>query len=301
MYLVTGATGAVGRRVTRQLRAADRPVRAFVRLTSRYGELEQRGAEPFVGDLQRDRDLVKACQGVRVVVSAHGSGGGSDRVRAIDYCANLDLIDAARDAGVEHFVFLSVLGADRGYDDAPLFKAKWEVEKALRTSRLPYTIFRPCGLASSLLPLARRFRDTGLYLLAGDPRNRTSVLSPDDLARAIAAAPDCDAARNRVFPIGGPDALQRGDIPRIFSRVFGRDPIVLNPPLWAFDGVRTALGWVDNDTFRALGSLRAILANEFFCTAEETKAVAETFGFELETLETFLRRSLSGAGDGAAN
>ncbi|MCA1993109.1 MAG: NAD(P)H-binding protein, partial [Coleofasciculus sp. S288] len=40
MYLVTGATGGIGRRVVRLLRERELPVRAFVRLTSRYGELD---------------------------------------------------------------------------------------------------------------------------------------------------------------------------------------------------------------------------------------------------------------------
>ena len=62
MYLVTGATGGVGRRIVRLLRERDLPVRAFVRLTSRYGELENRGAEIFIGDLRQDRDIQKACQ-----------------------------------------------------------------------------------------------------------------------------------------------------------------------------------------------------------------------------------------------
>ncbi|MBD1941977.1 NAD(P)H-binding protein, partial [Coleofasciculus sp. FACHB-712] len=64
MFLVTGATGGLGRRIVRLLREREMPVRAFVRLTSRYSELEHRGAEIFIGDLQRDKDIEKACQGV---------------------------------------------------------------------------------------------------------------------------------------------------------------------------------------------------------------------------------------------
>lgn len=55
MFLVTGATGGIGRRVVRLLREQETPVRAFVRLTSRYSELEHRGAEIFIGDLRREK------------------------------------------------------------------------------------------------------------------------------------------------------------------------------------------------------------------------------------------------------
>ena len=43
----------------RLLRERELPVRAFVRLTSRYGELENRGAEIFIGDLRQDKDIQK--------------------------------------------------------------------------------------------------------------------------------------------------------------------------------------------------------------------------------------------------
>ncbi|WP_263975622.1 SDR family oxidoreductase [Leptolyngbya sp. 7M] len=150
MFLVTGATGGLGRRIVRLLREREQPIRAFVKLTSRYGELEHRGAEIFIGDLLEERDIQKACQGVRYVISAHGSNASSrGGAQALDYRANIDLIDAAKAAGVAHFVFISVLGADRGYEDAPVFKAKWAVEQYLRNSGLNYTILRPSGFASN--------------------------------------------------------------------------------------------------------------------------------------------------------
>jgi uncharacterized protein YbjT (DUF2867 family) len=289
MFLVTGATGQLGRRIVRQLCNLEKPVRGFVRLTSRYADLEQRGAEVFIGDLKRDRDIQKACTDIQYVISAHGTG--SD-VSAVGYRANIELIDAAASAGVEHFVFISVLGADRGYEDSAVFKAKWEVEKYLKNSGLNYTILRPSALASSLLPLAERFKETGIYLLIGDPKNRTSVVSDDDVAKIAIDSVDIESAKNAIFPIGGPEIITRGEIPQIFSRVFNKEPIIINPPLVLFDGVRNTLGFVNPDLQRSLGTLRVLLGNEFFCTSEEINLVETTFDLKMESLESFVGRYL---------
>ncbi|HBE51257.1 MAG TPA: oxidoreductase [Cyanobacteria bacterium UBA11369] len=289
MFLVTGATGGLGRRIVRLLRGREMPVRAFVRLASRYGELEHRGAEIYIGDLQQERDIHKACKGVRYIISAHGSDGNA---QALDYRANIDLIDQAKEIGVQHFVFTSVLGADRGYEDAPTFKAKREVEKYLQASGLNYTILRPAGFASNLLPLAERFRQTGIYLLIGDPKNRTSIVSTDDLARIAVDSITIEAARNQIFPVGGPEILERGEIPRIFGRILNREPTIINPPLLAFDTVRGVTGLINPSMQKSLGTLRTLLGNEFFCTRDEIANLESVFSIKMETLESFLRRYL---------
>ncbi len=290
MFLVTGATGGIGRRVVRSLRERQMPVRTFVRLSSRYSELEHRGAELFIGDLRREQDIHKACQGVQYIVSAHGSDGDA---LALDYRANIELIDRAKAAGVQHFVFISVLGADRGYEDAPVFKAKRAVEKYLQASGLNYTILRPAGLASNLLPLAERFRQTGIYMLVGDRKSRTSIISTDDLARMVVDSATLEGAKNQILPVGGPEILQREDIPRILGNIFNREPIIINPPILLVDGLRAALGLIHPQLQKALGTFRTLLDNEFFCTREEITTLEAIYNLKLETLENFLRRYLA--------
>ncbi|MCC5619597.1 SDR family oxidoreductase [Nostoc sp. CHAB 5836] len=290
MFLVTGATGGIGRRVVRLIRQREQSVRAFVRLTSRFGELEHRGAEIFIGDLLEERDIQKASRGVRYIISAHGSD--SDAL-SLDYRANIELIDQAKANGVEHFVFISVLGADRGYEDAPVFKAKRAVERYLSGSGLNYTILRPSGLASNLLPLVERFRETGLYLLIGDRKNRTSIISTDDLARIVVDSVTVEGARNQILPVGGPEILLREDIPRIFGRIFNKQPVIINSPLFAVDGLQSALGLINPQIQKALATYRTLLANEFFCTKDEIANLEAIYNFRLETLENFLRRYLA--------
>ncbi len=290
MYLVTGATGSLGRRIVRQLREQELPVRAFARLSSNYGELEDRGAEIFIGDLEEERDIVKATHDVKYIISSHGSGSNAQKV---DYRANIDLIDNAVANKVEHFVFISVLGADRGYQDSPVFKAKREVEKYLIASGLNYTILRPSGFANNLLPQAERFRDTGIYLLIGDSKNRSSIVSTDDLAKIAIASTTIPNAKNQIFSVGSAEIITRGDIPRIFADLFQREPIIINPPLFVLDGLRFGIGLINPQLQESLGTLRTLLANEFFCTPEEITVLESTFNIKMESLAEFLKRYYS--------
>lgn len=289
MFLVTGATGQVGRRIVRILRERGLPVRAFARLTSRYSELEQRGAEVFIGDLRVDKDIARACRGVKYIISAHGSEGSAEE---LDYRANIELIEQAKANGVEQFIFISVLGVERGYQDSPTFKAKRAVENYLQASSLACTILRPSGLASELLSSAERFRETGIYVLIGDPQNRTSIVSTDDLAKIAVDSVFVEGAKDQVFAVGGPDILKREDIPRIYARLFKQEPIVINIPLPVIDGVRSGIGFFNPDLQRSLGTFRTLLANEFFCTPNEIIRLEKTFNIEMESLESFLYRYL---------
>jgi uncharacterized protein YbjT (DUF2867 family) len=286
MYLVTGATGSLGRRIVRQLREEQLPVRAFVRLSSNFAELEDRGAEIFIGDLKLERDIIKASEGIKYIISSHGGGDA----QAIGYRANIDLIDQAIANQAEHFVFISILGVDRGYQDSATFKAKREVEKYLINSGLNYTILRPSGFANNLIPLAERFRDTGIYLAIGEQQNRSSIISTDDLAKIAISSTKIETAQNQIFAVGGPDILKREDIPRIFARLFNKEPIVINPPLQLFDGLRFGVGLINPQLNKSLGTLRTYLAHEFFCTKDEITLLESTFNLKLESLESFLRR-----------
>ena len=99
-------------------------------------------------------------------------------------------------------------------------------------------------------------------------------------------------AHNQILGVGGPEILHREDIPRVFGRILNQEPIIINPSLFLFDGVRSAVGLLNSQAQKALGTLRVLLANEFFCTRDEVLNLESIFNLKLETLETFLRRYL---------
>ena len=147
MILVVGATGVVGGMITRRLLEQGKEVRVLLRRDSPSSQLVQQGlatsaetliesgAHPVHGDLRDGASLDAALEGVKKVISTANSAmrGGADNPQSVDLDGNRNLIEAARDAGVEHFAFVSLLGADPDHP-APLCrrraKANWPCERA---------------------------------------------------------------------------------------------------------------------------------------------------------------------------
>src|SRR5215210_3187783 len=137
MILVVGATGVVGGMIARRLLEKDKEVRVVVRrdspsspliqqgLATSAEELIEAGAQPVHGDLRDRASLDAAVDGVEIVITTANSAmrGGADNPQSVDLEGNRNLIEAARAAGVEHFIFVSVLGADVN-NPAPFVQAK---------------------------------------------------------------------------------------------------------------------------------------------------------------------------------
>ena len=137
MNLVVGATGNVGGAVCKALTGQQKPLRAMVRETSdpeRVRRLEELGAEVVHGELRDPASLARACAGATTVVSGATAirSIGTDSITAVDRDGQNALVDAAREAGVGHFVYVSYT---RNIDsDDPLTQAKRAVEERLRAS-----------------------------------------------------------------------------------------------------------------------------------------------------------------------
>jgi uncharacterized protein YbjT (DUF2867 family) len=139
--LVTGATGRQGGAVIRRMLRNEWKLRALTRNPNAPDaqKLTRQGAEVVQGDLEDPASLERAAGGVYGVYSVQDfwSVGAKREVRQ-----GKNLAEAAKKAGVEHFVYSSVGGAERnsGIDH---WESKWEIEKHIRKLGLPATILRP--------------------------------------------------------------------------------------------------------------------------------------------------------------
>ncbi|MBD0690212.1 SDR family oxidoreductase [Streptomyces sp. CBMA123] len=128
--LVTGATGTLGREVVRLLAARGVAVRGLSRRAREAGD----GVEWVVGDLVTGAGIAAAVAGVETVVDCATTQGKKD-VAAVGR-----LVAEARQAGVRHLVYVSIVGIDR----VPIayYRAKLGCEGVVRESGLGWTVLR---------------------------------------------------------------------------------------------------------------------------------------------------------------
>ena len=123
MILIAGGTGTLGSNVIRLLLEQGEKVRVLTRDRERARDLPKE-VEIVIGDVCAPAELGSAVRGCKTVISAiHGFvGPGNPSPESIDREGNLALIRAAYEAGVEHFVLVSVTGASADHPMS-LFRA----------------------------------------------------------------------------------------------------------------------------------------------------------------------------------
>jgi uncharacterized protein YbjT (DUF2867 family) len=262
--LVVGASGQLGSRVVQQLVALRRPVRAFVRRTSRVEHLRLTGVELVYGDLTDAASVAAGCRGAGAVIATanavaplHGSSFASVEDRGY-----ATLLDACGRNGCGRFVLVSVPVTP--HDQAvPLFRYKRLLEQRLQASGLDHAILRPdlfmddwFALIGSRLPargdpaaLINRpwgFLQTfigavgdliekrGLALVPGRADTRHAFISVDDVAHALIRATDHPAAQRAVLDLSGPEWLSWADVAALFAEVLQRPVHVVSTPGWVF-------------------------------------------------------------------
>ena len=213
MILVVGATGQVGGMIARSLLDQGQQVRALVRPGSNYQPLVEAGAEPVEGDLKDPASLFPACGGVDTVITTANSAqrGGDDNPQTVDLEGNRHLIDAAREAGVRQFIFVSALGASEE-NPVPFMQAKGKTEAHLRAGsdgRMAYTILAPNIFMEVWMPMiiGGPLRAGQPVTLVGEGRRKHSFVSARDVAAFAVAVVGHEAAMDRYFAIGGPEPL----------------------------------------------------------------------------------------------
>jgi len=151
---VAGATGETGRRIVQALVERRIPVRALVRDLEKARAILPADVELVVGDVLNLDGLREAIADCTVILSATGAAPSFDPTGPykVDYEGTKNLVDIAKEKGIQQFVMVSSLCASRLFHPLNLFWLilvwKKQAEEYLQKSGITYTIVRPGGLKS---------------------------------------------------------------------------------------------------------------------------------------------------------
>ncbi len=253
---VLGATGTIGRATARVLVQRGHEVVCFVRPHadrdgSRLPEGNRavaHGAAARLVDVSSPVSLAKdGFRGERfdAVLSCMASRTGAPKdAWAIDHRAHMNLLSAAQEAGVSHFVQLSAICVQKPV--LAFQHAKLAFETALMESGVRYSIVRPTAFFKSLSGQIERVRRGKPFLVFGDGRlTSCKPISDNDLAVYLAECLEDERRWNRVLPIGGPgDAITPRQQGEFLFALLRRPPLFRNVPLAMLDGIVGTLSFV---------------------------------------------------------
>jgi NADH dehydrogenase len=293
VILVTGGTGFIGPKVVHALRARELPVRALVRDRARASSLAAWGAELVEGDVTDPESLRRAVEGcdavVHLVAIIVGRPGDFERVMNQ---GTRDLVAAAEGAGVRRFVLMSALGvSEQTRELVPYYRAKWDMEQAVKAAGLEHVIFRPSfvfgrdgGVLPSFLRLARYAPVTPIV---GRGRERLQPIWVEDVAAYFAEAVEKPELIDRTFEIGGPDAVTWNEFWERAKRAVGAHRPSVHLPLRLMRAQATLLERLPRPPLTR-DQLTMLAAGD---NVVSDAGAVDTFGLPLMPLDEQLRRA----------
>ena len=215
MILVTAANGNQGKILIPRLLNAGAAVRACVRSDQSAEALRAAGvAEVIVGDLSEPGLLARAMEGV--AAAYHVGPTLHPKEREIGFAA----VDAARAAGVKHFVMSSVLHSIT--TDLVQHEIKRDIEEHLLSSGLEFTILQPANymLAHRLKPAFEQ----EVFRLSWSLERYQSMVALADVAEVVASVlTERERHAGATYELVAPGRYTAHDLGKIIAGVIGRE------------------------------------------------------------------------------
>jgi uncharacterized protein YbjT (DUF2867 family) len=212
--LVTGGTGTLGRLTVSKLRDKG----YMIRVLSRHSREAKEGIEYVTGDLATDEGIEAAVAGAEIIVHCAGSSKG-DEVKA------QNLVRAAAQAGTQHLVFISVVGADRA--NFAYFKSKLASEKVIADSGIPWTTLRATQFHDLILTVVKAMSKLPVIPVPSGFRFQP-VDAGEVAARLAELAPGAPAGL--VPDLAGPKVYSMKELVRAYLRASHKRRLLM--PLW---------------------------------------------------------------------
>ena len=235
--LVAGATGYLGRFVTKEFKKQGYWVRVLARNPNK---LEHPGPflEPavkdfvddiFIGKVTRVETLKGLCDDIDIVFSSIGITRQRDKLsfRDVDYQGNRNILDIALKTSVKKFIFISVFNAALLLH-LPIVTAREAFVEDLKKAGLDYTVIRPTGYFSDMTEFLKMAIAGRAYLI-GDGKKRLNPIHGADLAKACV---DTVSTQRNEISVGGPETYTHNEISRLAFLVSRKKPKIIRIPAW---------------------------------------------------------------------
>ena len=215
MIVITGATGFVGREVVKQARADGHAVRAVVRdpkSKAARALVQMYGAELFHGNVIYAPSLGGSMEGAKCVIHLVGiiHEWKENTFQRSHTDATVNVIDAAKRAGVKRYLHMSALGT-RADARSRYHQTKWAAEEAVRKSGLAWTIFRPSVIYGpgdkSITVLSKVVRRAPFVPVLGDGNSKIQPVAVEVVAKCFVAAIKNDSTVGKTYDLCGPEAF----------------------------------------------------------------------------------------------
>ena len=265
--LLAGATGYLGSHIANKLTERKYDLRIIARSPDK---LALRGVqvEDFLqAELTQPEMLKGCCSGIDTVISTVGITRQKDGLTYldVDYQANLNLLNEARESGVRKFIYVSVLNGEN-LRHLKICDAKEKFVEQLASSGLEYCVIRPNGFFSDMSEFYA-MAQTGRVYVFGTGEQKTNPIHGEDLAAVCIDAID---STDQVIEVGGPETLTYNEIAGIAFEVAGKEPRITRIPDW----VRITI----IKLIRTFTSSKFYGPIEFFLTVTAIDMIAPEYG-----------------------
>ena len=214
MILITGAGGKTGRTLIKVLSKVE-SICAFVHREEHVSVAKSLGAEKvIVGDMHDKAAVRSAMEEVRSVYHICPNMNPDEVV-----IAKL-IMDAARENGVEHFVYHSVLKPK--IEEMPHHWEKFRVEELLLKSKLPFTILQPAPYMQNLLAGWKNIVEEGVLRVPYSVNSKFSFIDLKNIAEAAKIILTEPGHINAIYELAGTLPMSHVEVAEIFGRMLNR-------------------------------------------------------------------------------
>lgn len=238
MKLIIGASGAVGIPTIKQLVNMGEDLRALSSSEASAKRLRELGVnEVIVGDYRVDGVVEGAMEGIEAVCYVPA------RFKADEFEVGRRIVDAAKGAGLEHFLFCSAFH--------PLLHElghhwqKLQLEEYLVESDLLHTVVQPSMFMQNIRVEWSRVVEEGVYPRPYSPHSKMSVIDTDDLAEVMAKILTDRAYQGATYQLAGPGPITHAEMAAIISDEIGRPVEAVHRDLDEWTAWARERGWTD--------------------------------------------------------